>query len=288
MTATTSALGASISSSEPDHLQVMSTVVVPKCKRRRKRKPMQTFGFKSTSRGPDNMPPSNAETDLRKLLAHLRMQQEAVRGEAHKVFVLYSLKPKVAELDVVDITYSYEMSGGSSPSGEDDLRKADEVYVQDSAKATAASTITTTVSTKDPGEDWCVSYRTKAQPALTLRRRHPPLPPKTKEKSRAHPIGELDEVSRAAAGAMDDQALSPARRDFKSAHSSQEASPAKSKVEEQMTRLAQMAKTLHPEYTEREMRIHIDHSRRSQKGVSRVTFNAMDYMLRRLESQEKL
>ncbi|KAH8036111.1 hypothetical protein HPB51_017922 [Rhipicephalus microplus] len=58
----------------------MQTVVVPKCKRKRKRTPKQSFGFESTSRGPHNMA-SNVETNLRELLVHLRMQQEADPGK---------------------------------------------------------------------------------------------------------------------------------------------------------------------------------------------------------------
>ncbi|KAH7985464.1 hypothetical protein HPB51_026822 [Rhipicephalus microplus] len=74
--ARTSAPGSSPSSPEPDHIQVIPTVIVPKRKMGTKQKPKRSFGFESTSRGPDNKP-SNMETDLLELLVHFRMQQES-------------------------------------------------------------------------------------------------------------------------------------------------------------------------------------------------------------------
>ncbi|KAH7985815.1 hypothetical protein HPB51_026746 [Rhipicephalus microplus] len=68
-TARTSAPGSSPSSSEPDHIQVIPTVIVPKRKMGTQQKPKHFFGFESTSRGPDNKP-SNMEADLLELLFH--------------------------------------------------------------------------------------------------------------------------------------------------------------------------------------------------------------------------
>ncbi|KAH8038947.1 hypothetical protein HPB51_004059 [Rhipicephalus microplus] len=76
----------------------MSTVIVPK--RDRRRKPKQLFGFESTSRPPDNTPPSNAETDLRKLLVHLRMQQEALHA-----FLDHSLRFEAIYEDLYTFAY---------------------------------------------------------------------------------------------------------------------------------------------------------------------------------------
>ncbi|KAH8034359.1 hypothetical protein HPB51_023489 [Rhipicephalus microplus] len=69
----------------------MSTVIVPKRKRRTKRKPKHSFdpqrlisstssGPAEVSRGPNNKP-SNIETSLLELLVHFRMQQESHYGK---------------------------------------------------------------------------------------------------------------------------------------------------------------------------------------------------------------
>ncbi|KAH7971556.1 hypothetical protein HPB51_027103 [Rhipicephalus microplus] len=79
-TATTSAQGSSPSSTEPDHFQVIPTVIVPKRKMGTKQKPKHSFGFESTSRGPYNKP-SNVETGRLDLLVHFRMQQESPHGK---------------------------------------------------------------------------------------------------------------------------------------------------------------------------------------------------------------
>ncbi|KAH7982445.1 hypothetical protein HPB52_005061 [Rhipicephalus sanguineus] len=81
--------------------------------------------------------------------------------------------------------------------------------------------------------------------------------------------------------------VSAAGRDVESTKPGQEASPAKSKAEEQMSRLVQMVKMKKPEYTVREIRVHMDQLRRSQGGFSRKTFNAIvDMVISHLESEE--
>ncbi|KAH8033209.1 hypothetical protein HPB51_008419 [Rhipicephalus microplus] len=75
-----SAPGSSPSSSEPHQIQVLAAVIVPKRKRKPTQQPKLSFGFESTSRGPDNKR-SNMETDLLELLVHFRTQQESQHGK---------------------------------------------------------------------------------------------------------------------------------------------------------------------------------------------------------------
>ncbi|KAH8036327.1 hypothetical protein HPB51_024893 [Rhipicephalus microplus] len=139
-TARTSAPGSSPSSPEPDHIQVIPTFIVPKRKMGKKQKTKHSFGFESTSRGPDNKP-SNKETELLELLVHFRMQQESCHGEydisssksaegehefkADEVFDHETRRPKLTKQGAVDImTQLRDFSRENGPSEEHDLRKA--------------------------------------------------------------------------------------------------------------------------------------------------------------------
>ncbi|KAH8033483.1 hypothetical protein HPB51_013286 [Rhipicephalus microplus] len=151
-----SATGSSPSSSEPHPIEVFSTVIVPKCKRKTKQKPKPSFGFESTSRGPDNKP-SNMETDLLELLVHFRTQQESqheakntttsrmmssskckrlsagkskisssksAKGD-DEAFDHDTRKPKLTKQSAVDIiTQLRDFLRENGPSEEHDLRKA--------------------------------------------------------------------------------------------------------------------------------------------------------------------
>ncbi|KAH7958180.1 hypothetical protein HPB51_027838 [Rhipicephalus microplus] len=90
----------------------------------------------------------------------------------------------------------------------------------------------------------------------------------------------LDEVSAAAAGAgvawmtWPLQAGVRCAPDIESTLSGQEASFARSTDEDQMSRSMQIVKTRKSEYTERDIRIHMDDFRRSQGVFPCVTFSA--------------
>ncbi|XP_037279265.2 uncharacterized protein LOC119172311 [Rhipicephalus microplus] len=126
----------------------MSTVFVSK--RKRRKKPKKYFGFESTSKGPDNMPPSNAETDLRKLLVHLKTQQEVHQGERQSTDAGNSRQGLDSErlfnakdFAIPRTKFNYEckrfgtaignMRPPKSAAGEDGL-KVDEVFMHESMK----------------------------------------------------------------------------------------------------------------------------------------------------------
>ncbi|KAH8034227.1 hypothetical protein HPB51_021897 [Rhipicephalus microplus] len=81
--------------------------------------------------------------------------------------------------------------------------------------------------------------------------------------------------------------LPAARRDAESRKSSQSAPAEKRKAEDQMLRLVQMVKTRKPEYTERDIRSHMDRLRHSLEGFSHKTFNAIvEMVITHMESEE--
>ncbi|XP_077524889.1 uncharacterized protein LOC144136441 isoform X2 [Amblyomma americanum] len=61
--------------------------------------------------------------------------------------------------------------------------------------------------------------------------------------------------------------------DVESMYSSRGGSPTKSKTEQQIMKIVQMVKKQQPNYTELEIRRHVDYVRHSQGGFSRMTFN---------------
>lgn len=61
--------------------------------------------------------------------------------------------------------------------------------------------------------------------------------------------------------------------DVESMWSSRGGSPTKSKTEQQIAKIVQMLKKKQPDYSEQEIRRHVDHVRQCQGGFSRMTFN---------------
>lgn len=71
-----------------------------------------------------------------------------------------------------------------------------------------------------------------------------------------------------------EQAAAPCS-DVESMWSSRGGSPTKSKTEMQITKIVHMVKKKQPNYSEQEIRKHVDYMRKSQGGFSRMTFNSI-------------
>lgn len=159
----------------------------------------------------------------------------------------------------------------------------------------AVATIREAVEDFGNGEGQCQLPQARpSPPPLLLHRKSPPARAEPPEDVKLHALS-IEPRPRPMATSAEHKAKRAAERpqvpefydlhwrmeqatpcsDVESMYSSRGGSPTKSKTEQQITKIVQMVKKQQPNYSEQEVRKHVDHVRHSQGGFSRMTFNAI-------------